>query len=87
MFVICYRVAEHWCAAHAATGLLLFSTASQMVTATTPPLPPVFMCISLQYPTVAVKALCRVDNFDFESRKVREFDNHYSDFNEVLSGN
>ena len=28
----------------------------------------------------------RVGNFDFESRKVREFDNHYSVFNEVLSG-
>ena len=86
MFVICYLVAGHRCAAHAITGLLLFSTASQMVTATTPPLPPVFVCISLQYPTVAVKALFRVGNFDFESKKVHEFDNHYSVFNEVLSG-
>ena len=57
-----------------------------MVTATTPPLPPVFVCIFLQYPTVAVKALFRVGNFDFESRKIREFGNRYSVFNEVLSG-
>ena len=53
----------------------------------TPPLPPVFVCISLLYPTVSVNALFRVGNFDFESRKVRGFGNYYSDFNEVLSGN
>ena len=55
MLVISDLVAGHQCAAHAATGLLPFSTASQMVTAKTPPLPPVFVCISLQDPTVVVK--------------------------------
>ena len=43
------------CAARTAAGLSPFSTASQMVTAKAPQLPPVFLCISPQDQTVVLR--------------------------------
>ena len=55
------------CAARTAAGLSPFSTASQMVTAKAPSLPPVFLCISLQDQTVVVEVASIPANASFAS--------------------
>ena len=59
VLVISDLVAGHayWfqCAARTAAGLSPFSTASQMVTAKAPPLPPVFLCISPRNQTIVME--------------------------------
>ena len=67
VLVISDLVAGHQCAARTAAGLPPFSTASQMVTAKAPPLPLVFLCISLQDPTVEVGVVSSPSNASFAS--------------------
>ena len=71
VLVISYLVAGHayWfqCAARTAAGLSPLSTASQMVTAKAPPLPPVFLCISPQNQTVVVDGAVIPANASFAS--------------------
>ena len=61
------RAAGHQCAACAVASLSPFSTASQRVTAKTPPLPPVSLFISLQDPTVVVEVASIPANASFAS--------------------
>ena len=71
MLVISDLVAGHangfQCAAHTTAGLSPFSTASQMVSANTPPLPPVFLYISPQDQTVVVEVASFLANASFAS--------------------
>ena len=71
VLVISDLVAGHayWfqCAARTAAGFSPFSTASQMVTAKAPPLPPVFLCISPQDQTVVMEVASIPANASFAS--------------------
>ena len=55
------------CAARTAAGLSPFSTASQMVTAKAPSLPPVFLCISPQDQMVVLRVASIPANVSFAS--------------------